>query len=153
MRQIPLESGLRRGIWTKVQFYSLTASCKLKKIKQRCYQFSLTPQQYGFCSILLNRVISSCFPQFSLTPQQYGFCSILLNRVISSCFPQFSLTPLHLASWYGHESVVKLLLKYGANVNTKDRVSNKRWGKGSSCLLLLLSLLFTRESLEDDQLN
>ena len=82
-----------------------------------------------------------------------GFFSILFNRVISSCFPQFSLTPLHLASWYGHESVVKLLLKYGANVNTKDRVSNKRWGKGSSCLLLLLSLLFTRESLEDDQLN
>ena len=62
-----------------------------------------------------------------------GFFSILFNRVISSCFPQFSLTPLHLASWYGHESVVKLLLKYGANVNTKDKVSNGGWGKGSSC--------------------
>ena len=68
-----------------------------------------------------------------------GFFSILFNPVISSCFPQFSLTPLHLASWYGHESVVKLLLKYGANVNTKDRVSNKGWGKGSSCFFYYYS--------------
>ena len=80
-----------------------------------------------------------------------GFFSILCNRVISSCFPQFSLTPLHLASWYGHRFVVKLLLKYGANVNNKDKVSNKGWGKESSWFFLLL--LFKRESLEDDQLN
>ncbi|XP_073236991.1 uncharacterized protein [Porites lutea] len=34
---------------------------------------------------------------------------------------QFSLTPLHLACWYGQESVVKLLLERGANVNAEDR--------------------------------
>lgn len=40
------------------------------------------------------------------------------------CFNlQFSLTPLHLAAWYGQESVVKLLLRLGANVNAVDRVS------------------------------
>ena len=38
-------------------------------------------------------------------------------------FPQFSLTPLHLACWYGQESVVRLLLRHGANVNAVDRVS------------------------------
>ena len=37
-------------------------------------------------------------------------------------FWQFSLTPLHLACWYGQESVVKLLLEHGANVNAEDRV-------------------------------
>ena len=38
-------------------------------------------------------------------------------------FLQFSLTSLHLAAWYGHKSVVKLLLQYGADVNAVDRVS------------------------------
>ena len=33
------------------------------------------------------------------------------------------MTPLHLACWYGQESVVKLSLKHGANVNAEDRVS------------------------------
>ncbi|XP_015765567.1 PREDICTED: uncharacterized protein LOC107344434 [Acropora digitifera] len=33
---------------------------------------------------------------------------------------QFSLTPLHLACWYGQESVVKLLLEHGADVNATD---------------------------------
>ena len=36
---------------------------------------------------------------------------------------KFSLTPLHLACWYGQESVVRLLLEHGANVNALDRVS------------------------------
>ena len=48
----------------------------------------------------------------------------LFNCVFSP-FWQFSLTPLHLACWYGQESVVKLLLEHGANVNAEDRV---RWG-------------------------
>ena len=38
-------------------------------------------------------------------------------------FLQFLLTPLHLACWYGQESVVKLLLEHGADVNATDRVS------------------------------
>ena len=38
-------------------------------------------------------------------------------------FLQFLLTPLHLACWYGQESVVKLLLENGADVNATDRVS------------------------------
>ena len=48
------------------------------------------------------------------------------SHVISLCFLyfcQFSLTPLHLACWYGQESVVRLLLEHGANVNAVDRVS------------------------------
>lgn len=40
-------------------------------------------------------------------------------------FLQFCLTPLHLAVWYGQESIVKLLLEHGADVNAKDRVSEK----------------------------
>ena len=40
-------------------------------------------------------------------------------------FLQFLLTPLHLACWYGHDSVVKLLLQHGADVNATDRVSLK----------------------------
>ena len=35
------------------------------------------------------------------------------------------LTPLHLACWYGQESVVKLLLGHGADVNALDKVSLK----------------------------
>ena len=35
---------------------------------------------------------------------------------------QFLLTPLHLASWYGHERVVELLLQHGADVNAVDSV-------------------------------
>ena len=51
----------------------------------------------------------------------------LLNLLCLS-FRQFSLTPLHLACWYGQESVVKLLLECGANVNAEDRVSwISRW--------------------------
>ena len=38
-------------------------------------------------------------------------------------FLQFALTSLHLAVWYGNESVVKLLLQHGADVNAVDRVS------------------------------
>ena len=37
---------------------------------------------------------------------------------------QFLLTPLHLAAWYGRESVVELLLQHGADVNAVDRVSS-----------------------------
>ncbi|XP_068698924.1 GA-binding protein subunit beta-1-like [Montipora foliosa] len=33
----------------------------------------------------------------------------------------FSLTPLHLACGYGQESIVKLLLEHGADVNAIDR--------------------------------
>ena len=32
------------------------------------------------------------------------------------------MTPLHLACWYGQESIVILLLEHGANVKAKDRV-------------------------------
>ena len=35
------------------------------------------------------------------------------------------LTPLHLACWYGQESVVKLMLEHGADVNATDKVSLK----------------------------
>ena len=41
-------------------------------------------------------------------------------------FPKFSLTSLHLACWYGRESVVKLLLDHNADVNAVDRVRGKR---------------------------
>ncbi|XP_044179068.1 ankyrin-3-like, partial [Acropora millepora] len=34
---------------------------------------------------------------------------------------RFLLTPLHLACWYGQESVVKLLLEHGADVNATDK--------------------------------
>ena len=54
------------------------------------------------------------------------FCYLPSFNVIQLlCFSlrQSSLTPLHLAIRYGQESVVKLLLKYGANVNAEDRVS------------------------------
>ena len=40
-------------------------------------------------------------------------------------FLQFLLTPLHLACWYGQESIVKLLLEHGADVSARDRVSLK----------------------------
>ena len=52
-------------------------------------------------------------------------------------FLQFLLTPLHLACWYGQESVVKLLLEHGADVNATDRVSLKNTFK----------LTFTHDSL------
>ena len=43
----------------------------------------------------------------------------------SFLFLQFLLTPLHLACWYGQESVVKLLLEHGADINATDGVSLK----------------------------
>ena len=33
------------------------------------------------------------------------------------------MTPLHLASNYGHSSIVESLIKYGAKVNAVDKVS------------------------------
>ena len=47
----------------------------------------------------------------------------LVDHYFLFVFLQFLLTPLHLACWYGHESVVKLLLEHGADVNATDRVS------------------------------
>jgi ankyrin repeat protein len=35
-------------------------------------------------------------------------------------------TPLHCATWKGHENVVALLLKAGANVNAQN--TNEHWG-------------------------
>ena len=49
--------------------------------------------------------------------------SILLIESLTYLFFQFSLTPLHLAAWYGQESVVNMLLEHGADVNATDRVS------------------------------
>ena len=49
--------------------------------------------------------------------------SIVEPLLSAPLFLQFSLTPLHLACWYGQESVVRLLLEHGANVNAVDRVS------------------------------
>ena len=45
--------------------------------------------------------------------------------IVLFVLPQFSLTPLHLACWYGQESVAKLLLEHGADVNAADKVSLK----------------------------
>jgi len=42
---------------------------------------------------------------------------------------KFSLTSLHLAAWYGQETIVKLLLEYGANVNATDKVWRHRMFK------------------------
>ena len=47
----------------------------------------------------------------------------LVDHYFLFVFLQFLLTPLHLACWYWHESVVKLLLEHGADVNATDRVS------------------------------
>ena len=55
-------------------------------------------------------------------------------------FPQFLLTPLHLACWYGHESVVKLLLDHNADVNALDRVRRKR--RVDSQLMFLLAYCY-----------
>ncbi|XP_068740299.1 GA-binding protein subunit beta-1-like [Montipora capricornis] len=46
---------------------------------------------------------------------------------------QFLLTPLHLACWYGHESVVKLLLDHNADVNAVDRFQFTPLQKAERC--------------------
>ena len=61
----------------------------------------------------------------------------LVDQHFIFVFLQFLLTPLHLACWYGQESVVKLLLEHGADVNAADRVSLKNTS----------SLIFTYGSL------
>ena len=37
-------------------------------------------------------------------------------------FFQDESTALHLASWYGHEKIVPMLLNYGAEVDAQDEV-------------------------------
>lgn len=54
----------------------------------------------------------------SLSQQLY----VLISKSSLSLLLQFLLTPLHLASWYGHERVVELLLQHGADVNAVDSV-------------------------------
>ena len=41
-----------------------------------------------------------------------------------SCSLQFEESPLHVAIEKGHTNVVDILVKHGADVNTKDRVRN-----------------------------
>ena len=41
-----------------------------------------------------------------------------------SCSLQFEESPLHVAAEKGHTNVVDILVKHGADVNTKDRVRN-----------------------------
>ena len=54
----------------------------------------------------------------SLSQQLY----VLISKSSLSLLLQFLLTPLHLASWYGYERVVELLLQHGADVNAVDSV-------------------------------
>ena len=48
-----------------------------------------------------------------------------LNITYCCCY-QDGYTPLHIASEYGYLEVVKILLAYGADVNDKTDVSNKK---------------------------
>ena len=41
-----------------------------------------------------------------------------------SCSLQYDRSPLHVAVIKGHMDIVAILLKHGANANTKDSVRN-----------------------------
>ena len=41
-----------------------------------------------------------------------------------SCSTQLKRSPLHVATEKGHMDMVAILLKHGANTNTKDEVRN-----------------------------
>ena len=45
----------------------------------------------------------------------------MFNETVSL---QFKRSPLHEASKKGHTDIVHILVKHGANVNTRDKVSN-----------------------------
>lgn len=61
---------------------------------------------------------------FAAMNNQYEICQVLLNGGINKdSKTKVDRTPLHLASYYGNEQIVELLLSKNCAVNPKDMVS------------------------------
>lgn len=82
---------------------------------------------YALANYKRRNIIYNLLETYTYKKKPLGSSWRLSRRGLKLCHCrfvlQFLLTPLHLAAWYGRESVVELLLQHGADVNAVDRVS------------------------------
>lgn len=68
-----------------------------------------------------------------------GVCVFKMANVKYLCVPQDGNTALHEAAWHGFSQSVKLLVKAGANVHAKNKVTSAATARTTSTQLFAYS--------------
>lgn len=115
--------GVKNALSRGAPFTSDWVCIENVKCKKRSNRFILT-LFFLFAFLFLNKLGMSAL-HFAAMNNQYEICQVLLNGGINKdSKTKVDRTPLHLACYYGNESIVELLLSKKCLTNPKDMVNN-----------------------------